>query len=136
MEVADYMFRNDKLFELFGVEILEVREGYAKVRMVVEERHLNAANVCHGGVIFSLADLAFALASNSHGKLALALDVSISYLKAALPGDELTAEAREVYLGKRTAAYIMEVRRGRELIAVAKGRVYRTDSYFPSSPPK
>ncbi len=131
-EVKEYMYKNDRLFELLGVRILEMKEGYAKVEMVVKDEHLNAANVCHGGVIFSLADLAFALASNSHGKLALAIEVSITYMKAAVEGDKLIAEAKEVNLGNKTATYLMEVKNSsNELIALAKGTVYRANKDFP-----
>ncbi len=109
-----------------------MKEGYAKVEMVVKDEHLNAAHVCHGGIIFSLADLAFALASNSHGKLALAIEVGITYMKAALEGEKLVAEAKEVNLGNRTATYLMEVRNSKnELLALAKGTVYRMDREFP-----
>ncbi|WP_081423284.1 MULTISPECIES: hydroxyphenylacetyl-CoA thioesterase PaaI [Archaeoglobus] len=130
--VKDYMYKNDKLFELLDARILEMKEGYAKVEMVVKKEHLNAANVCHGGIIFSLADLAFALASNSHGKLALAIEVSITYMKAAYEGEKLVAEAKEVNLGNKTATYLMEVKNSaNKLIALAKGTVYRVNEDFP-----
>ncbi|MBO8180216.1 MAG: hydroxyphenylacetyl-CoA thioesterase PaaI [Archaeoglobus sp.] len=131
-KVREYMYKNDKLFELLGARILEMKEGYAKVEMVVKDEHLNAAKVCHGGIIFSIADLAFALASNSHGKIALAIEVSITYMKAAFEGEKLAAEAKEVNLGNRTATYLMEVRNSKnELVALAKGTVYRMDKEFP-----
>jgi len=131
-KVREYMYKNDRLFELLGVSILEMKEGYAKVEMVVKEEHLNAAKVCHGGILFSLADLAFALASNSHGKLALAIEVSITYMRPAFEGEKLIAEAKEVNLGKRTATYLMEVRNSKnELVALAKGTVYRMEKDFP-----
>lgn len=82
-------------------------------------------------MIFTLADLAFAIASNSHGKVALALDVSISYLKAVNLGDVIYAEAKEEHLGNRTATYIMRVFRGSgEQVALLKGTVYRFDREF------
>ncbi|WP_456330314.1 hydroxyphenylacetyl-CoA thioesterase PaaI [Archaeoglobus sp.] len=131
-KVREYMYKNDRLFELLGASIVDMKEGYAKVEMVVKEEHLNAAKVCHGGILFSLADLAFALASNSHGKLALAIEVSITYMKATFEGEKLIAEAKEVNLGNRTATYLMEVRNSKdELIALAKGTVYRIDKEFP-----
>ncbi len=129
--VREYIERNDRLVGLLGVNIEEVREGYARVSLKVQERHMNAAGVCQGGVIFTLADLAFALASNSHGVVALGMDVSISYLRSALLGDVLTAEAVEEYLGKRTAAYVITVRnQNGEKIALAKSLAYR----FPDRP--
>lgn len=131
-KVREYMFKNDRLFSLLGARILEMDEGYAKVELTVKEEHLNAAGVCHGGVIFSLADLAFALASNSHGKLALAIEVSITFMRSVSAGERIVAEAREVNLGKRTATYLMEVRNSENsLIALAKGTVYRLEKDFP-----
>lgn len=126
--VIDYIRKNDKLFDFLEAEILEVREGFAKIEMVVKEKHLNAAKICHGAVIFGLADLAFGVASNFRGKLALAIDVSISYLKPAKLGEKIVAEAREIHCGKNIASYLTEVRNSKgELLAVAKGTVFRTD---------
>lgn len=131
-KVKEYISRGDRLVDLLGAEVLEVSPGYARVALTVENKHLNAAEVCHGGVLFSLSDLAFALASNSHGLTALALEVSISFLRAARVGERIVAEAREEHLGKRTATYIMTVRNARgEKIAITKGTVYRFDKPFP-----
>jgi len=131
-KVGEYISGRDRLKRLLGAEVLEVSPGYAKVALTVEDKHLNAADVCHGGVLFSLSDLAFALASNSHGYLALALEVSMSFLRAVSSGERIVAEAREEHLGKRTATYVMTVtdERGRK-IALTKGTVYRFDKAFP-----
>ncbi len=130
--VKEYLSRNDRLVGLLGARVEEVSPGYAKVALTVGEGHLNAADVCHGGVLFTLADLAFALASNSHGQMALALEVSFSFLKAAVEGDEVVAQAREVHLGKRTATYLVEViRQGDEKVALMKGTVFRFNRPFP-----
>lgn len=127
----EHMEKKDRLFSLLGAKVVEVSAGYAKVALKVQEKHLNALNVCQGGVIFTLADLAFALASNSHGKVAVALDVSITYLKSVLEGEEIFAEAREVHLGNRTATYIMTVKNSREeMVAIAKGTVFRIEKPF------
>ncbi|MDI9646277.1 MAG: hotdog fold thioesterase [Archaeoglobales archaeon] len=127
----EYMEKNDRLFSLLGAKIVEVSAGYAKVALKVQEKHLNALNVCQGGVIFTLADLAFALASNSHGKVAVALDVSITYLKSVLEGEDIFAEAREIHLGNRTATYIMTVKNSKEeIVAIAKGTVFRIERPF------
>lgn len=126
------MGRYDRLVELFGITIEDVGRGYAKVSMKVEERHLNAAEVCHGGAIFSLADLAFALASNSHGTVALGIEASISYCRAATEGERLTAEATEEYLGKKTATYTIRVKnQDSKPVAVMKGTVFRFNEGFP-----
>jgi len=131
-KVEEYIAGRDRLMGLLGAEVLEVSPGYAKVALTVEDKHLNAAEVCHGGVLFSLSDLAFALASNSHGHLALALEVSMSFLRAVSSGERIVAEAKEEHLGKRTATYIMTVtdKEGKK-IALTKGTVYRFDKPFP-----
>ncbi|MCS7121599.1 MAG: hotdog fold thioesterase [Archaeoglobaceae archaeon] len=127
MDVVKYIRENDRLFDLLEVEILEVGKNFAKVGMVVKDEHLNAAKVCHGAVIFALADLAFGLASNSCGKLALTIDVSISYFRTVNLGDKIVAEAKEVYSGNKTATYIIEVKRGDEIVALAKGTVFKIE---------
>ncbi len=130
--VKNYLGKHDRLIGLLGAQIEEVKPGYAKVALTVEDKHLNAANVCHGGVLFTLADLAFALASNSHGQTALALEVSFSFLKAAVVGDQIVAQAREVHLGRRTATYLIEItRQGDEKVALMKGTVFRFERPFP-----
>jgi len=131
-KVKEYIAGRDRLVDLLGAEVLEVSPGYAKVALRVEDKHLNAAEVCHGGVLFSLSDLAFALASNSHGNLALALEVSMSFLRAVSSGERIVAEAKEEHLGKRTATYIMTVTDGKgRKIALTKGTVYRFEKPFP-----
>jgi acyl-CoA thioesterase len=115
----------DRLAELLGVELLELSPGQARVRLRLDQRHLNGAGLVHGGVIFSLADIAFAAASNAHGTLALALDVHISFVKAKTAGT-LTAVAREVALSARIGTYAIEVRdEAQELVALFHGTAYR-----------
>jgi acyl-CoA thioesterase len=115
----------DHLAATLGMELVEVAPGQAEVRMPVDQRHRNGAGIVHGGAIFSLADVAFAAASNAHGTLALALDVSISFVKAATTG-VLTARAEELSLGPRTGVYGVRVTdQSGELIALFQGTVYR-----------
>lgn len=128
--VADHIFKNDRLFEFLEAEVLEVNYGRASVGMVVKERHLNAAGVCQGGVIFTLSDLAFAIASNSYGKLALAIDSSIKYMRSALLGDRLIARAREIGRTKRLGFYVVEVERNGEIVAYFEGTVFIFDREF------
>jgi acyl-CoA thioesterase len=99
----------DRLIGLFGMHVDEVEPGRAVVSMMVTERHVNAANVCHGATMFALADVAFALACNSHGDLALAVDMSISFLRAVPPGRRITATCTERHRGKRLGSYHIEV---------------------------
>jgi acyl-CoA thioesterase len=82
MEVVKNFFKNDRFAEHLGIELLEVSKGQAKAKMEIKDHHLNGVNIAHGGAIFSLADLAFAVASNSHKTIALAINANISFLKA------------------------------------------------------
>jgi acyl-CoA thioesterase len=121
-------FQNDRFAAHNGIELLDAGAGWAKAQMSVRDHHLNAANVVHGGALFTLADLVFAVASNSHGRLALGISVSISYLKAAR-GPLLTAEAKEVSCNSKLATYTLEVRDATgDLVALAQGTVFRKDT--------
>lgn len=89
-------FSNDNFTRYIGATLTEVSEGYAKATMVVKEESLNAYGICQGGALFSLADLAFAAAVNSHGVSTVTTGASITYVKSGQLGDTLTAEAREL----------------------------------------
>lgn len=124
-ETAKKLFANDRYAALTGVEIVEAGIGYCKARMTIENKHMNAANVVQGGAIFTLADLAFAVASNSHGQLALAINVNISFLKAASAG-MLYAVATEVKEPGKLGAYdVLVSDEGGDIIARFNGMVYR-----------
>ena len=125
MEAIWDFFKNDRFAEHNGIELLEIAEGRAKAKMVIEDRHLNGVNVVHGGAIFTLADLAFAAASNSHGTVAVAINASIWFVKAGRKGT-LFAEAREVSRNPKLATYSIEVTDDAgEIIATFEGMVYR-----------
>ena len=118
-------FKNDRFAADAGIVIIEAGPGYCKAKMEIEEKHLNAANVVQGGAIFTLADLAFAVAANSRGQLALAVNVNISFLKGKSSGT-LFAIATEVADPKRIGAYDVLVTDERdEVIARFNGLVYR-----------
>jgi acyl-CoA thioesterase len=132
-EVRKLIEEKDRVLQLFGMEILSMKEGESVVRMKVGEEHLMAAGYCHGGAIFSLADVAFALACNSHGTLSLALDMSISFLRSVKPGAVLTASCRERYLGKSTGCYDIEVsNEGGELVSFLKATAFRKNVPVPT----
>ncbi len=125
MEAIREFSRNDKFAEHVGVELIEVSEGSAKAKMEIGERHLNGMGVVHGAAIFSLADAVFAVASNSHGTIAMAINVSISYLKAVAQGT-LYAQAQELSLNPKLASYTIRITNEEdELIAIFQGMVYR-----------
>ncbi len=105
--------------------MIEIREGYALARMPVKPFHLNGAGIVHGAAIFTLGDLAFAAASNSRGSVAVGINVSISYMKAAVSG-ELRAEAVEEITSNRLGQYTVRITEETGgLIAVMSGMVYR-----------
>jgi len=108
-----------------GMTITEVREGYAKAEMELQPYHLNGAHTVHGGALFTLADFAFAVASNSKGQLALSINSSISIFKGAQKG-KVIAEAREVSHSPKLASFEATVRNeAGDLLATFQGMVYR-----------
>lgn len=126
-ETAKKYFTQDRFAALAGIEIVEARLGYCLAKMKIGNNHLNAANVVQGGAIFTLADLAFAVASNSHGQLALAINVNISFLQSVSSGT-LSAVAREVTEPKQLGAYDVLVFDEHEtIVARFNGMVYRKD---------
>jgi acyl-CoA thioesterase len=121
----------DPFARFMGIELLELREGYSKVTFTVAEHMLNFHGIPHGGAIFSLADAAFAAASNSYGQTAVALNVNVSFLVAVSVGARLYAEATEESLGRRTALYRLAVTtEDGALVALCHGTVYRKKEHF------
>jgi acyl-CoA thioesterase len=119
---------------LLGMEIVEVGNGFARVRMRANAEFENIFGYIHGGALFSLIDEAFQLACNSHGSVAVALNVSITYMTAAKPGATLEAQAKETHRTRKTASYICELRNTDtgELIATAQALAYRTGREIPA----
>jgi acyl-CoA thioesterase len=124
--------REDPFAAHLGAEIEVIEPGYSRVSMTVTEEMLNFHGMAHGGIVFSLGDIAFAAAGNSHGQTAVALNVSISFLKATKAGDQLIAEAKEQHLGGRTALYEITVteRESGHLVAKSQAMVYRKREWF------
>ncbi len=128
---AREIFANDRYAALTGIQIIKAGKGYCKSRLKIEDKHLNGANVVQGGAIFTLADLTFAVASNSHGQLAFALNANISFLASKSEGI-LYAEATEVNSPKRVNAYdVLVTDELGEIIAKFNGIVYRKKQPFP-----
>ena len=121
----------DPYAKFLGIQIERVEEGEAAVSISVEEHLLNFHGAANGGMIFSLADVAFAIASNSYGQTSVGINVSINYMKAAMLGDFLTATAQEVSRNPKLAVYRLTVHNQKnEIIAVADGMVYRKKEQF------
>jgi acyl-CoA thioesterase len=91
MDKIREFFKRDKFAELAGIELLDVSPGRAKAKMTIGPQHLNGVDIVHGGAVFTLADLVFAAASNSHGTVAVAINASISFIKASSAGTTLVA---------------------------------------------
>ncbi len=125
MDILKKFVEKDSFARHLGVEMLEYSPGKAKARMELKSHHLNSAGTVHGGAVFSLADAVFSVASNSHGTLAMAINVSISFFKAAKSGT-LLAEGREVSLNPKLATYLIDVKdEAGNAIALFQGTVYR-----------
>lgn len=116
---------SDPYMRLLGLEVRHLGPGQAVLAGCVQAQHLNIHGYGHGGFIYSLADAAFALASNSHGVPAVALATHLEHFKAVREGDVLEAHAREENLGRRTATYRIEIRRNTDLVALFTGTVFR-----------
>jgi acyl-CoA thioesterase len=126
-EIKQFFSSHDLFAGHTGIELLEMAPGRARASMAVRPFHFNSAKTVHGGAIFTLADFAFAAAANSHGRLSLGINTSISFVKAATAGT-LYAEARELSRNSKLATYAVEVTDDSgELIAVFQGVVYRKD---------
>jgi len=125
--VVGHMMENDFFSQWMGVEVLEVREGYSRIRMTIRKEMVNGFGIVHGGLPFSLADSAFAFACNNRNNLSVALDVTITFMKAVNVGDVLTAEAEEIHNGRSTGVYLIHVTNQRsEQVALFKGTCFRT----------
>jgi len=124
--------KNEPYAKMLGLELVKVERGYAQIRMIFGESHHNIYGRCHGGAIFSLMDEAFQIASNSSGKIEIALNVNVSYMKAPREGDVLTAEAKLVDSSRRISHFLIEVRNAEgELMAVCQAMAYRRDDPLP-----
>lgn len=130
MTIRDF-FRNDAFAATAGVELLEVGKGYARARMEIRPMHLNGGGVCQGGALFTLADLAFAVATNSQARLTLSISSEIHIFKSERAGF-LYAEAREIFSHNRLSNCEVKITNERdELIATFNGTGYRKDVTLP-----
>lgn len=126
--VIDRLYQRDNFSQWMGIRILEVKEGYSRIEMLLRSEMMNGFGIAHGGITFALADSAFAFACNSDGKVTVALDVSISFPKPGKAGDLLTAEAKLVNATNRTGLYLIEVRnQHNQIVALFKGTCYKTE---------
>jgi len=127
-EVVSHMMKNDLFSQWLGIEVLDIREGYSKIKMTVRNEMINGFGIVHGGIAFALSDSAFAFACNNRNVLSVALDTSINFTRPVHVGDELTAEAKELHNGKSTGLYHITVTNQKDhIVALFKGTCFRTN---------
>jgi len=130
--VVSSMMAKDAYSQWLGMEVLEVRPRAATVRMTVRADMVNGFGVCHGGVPFALADSALAFASNTHGRITVSIENTITYPRRISVGDVLTASAEEESATTRLGFFRVTVRRSDEVVALFRGTVYDTNhAFFP-----
>ena len=124
--IIKFIEENDRIKSLFNIEIIHAEIGSVITKMVVQERMLNAANICHGGALFSFADYTFALISNIYGNIALAISANINFTNPAYLGDILIATGEELNRTKSTGLYKIKIERenDKKLIAFFTGEVF------------
>ena len=126
-KTLDFFRQNDQFARHCGIELLDAKPGWSQVKMEIQPFHFNGAKTVHGGAIFTLADFAFAVAANSQGQLALAINTSTSFVKAAFAGT-LYGEAEELSVNRRLGTYQVRITdEQQQLIAQFTGTAYRKD---------
>ena len=120
------MLGQDPFSTWMGIEILECEIGRCKLGMTIRKDMLNSMGKAHGAISYTLADTAFGFAANSHGKYAVSIETSINHIEALNEGDYLIAESVIEKVNNKLGFNIIEVKRGKELVALFKGVVYRT----------
>lgn len=126
LDIPYKMLSQDAFSQWLGIEILECEVGRVKVGMIIRKEMLNGFQKAHGGISFSLADTAFAFAANTYGKQALSVETSINHIEALHEGDYITAESVIEKKNNKLGFNIIEVKKGKKLVALFKGVVYRT----------
>jgi len=133
--VKEAIFREvekEPFAQKFGLKLIDLKEGYSKVEMNFTPDMENFLGMAHGGALFALIDEAFETASNSHGTVAVALNMNITYVSPPSPGSKLIAEAQEFSRTKKTASYDIRVFDvGKNLIAFCQALVYRKETPLP-----
>ena len=132
-KIVNKMFDQDAFSQWLGIEIVDVSEGYCKLKLTVREEMLNGFHIAHGGIAYSLADSALAFASNSNGKKSLSVETSISHTISVKDGDKLTATTEELSISDKIGIYHITItNQENQEVAFFKGTVYRTSKNWPS----
>ena len=132
MTLQERLNNDDRFAKSIGAQLTTVREGYACAELSIEERHLNGAGVCQGGVMYTLADLAFAAVANSHGILSLGISNTITFIKSAQLGERLKAECLEQVNHHRLPYCDIKISNEQgEILAMMTGLGYRMKQEIP-----
>ena len=134
-KVVDKMMSGDAFSQWLGIEVLEISEGFCKLKMTVRDEMTNGFNIAHGGIAYSLADSALAFAANSYGIQSLSIETSISHTKKVMSGDTLIAATQEVSKNDKNAVYNISITNQDNLeVAHFKGTVFHTGKeWFPEN---
>jgi acyl-CoA thioesterase len=130
-KVIRHMVEKDEFSRWLGIEIVEIKPGYSKIKMKVRKEMLNGFGITHGGITFSLADSALAFASNNYGRIAVALETNLAFPKPVHEHDELIAEAVEQGKSNNIGIYNVTVTNQDNVkVGIFRGTVYRTKKEF------
>ena len=134
-KVVDKMISGDAFSQWLGIEVLEITEGFCKLKMTVRDEMTNGFNIAHGGIAYSLADSCLAFAANADGIQAVSIETSISHTKKVASGDTLIATSKEMNKSSKTTLYYITITNQDNLeVAHFKGTVYRTGKeWFPEN---
>jgi acyl-CoA thioesterase len=122
------MMAQDLFSQWMGVEIIEVGDGFCTISAKIRPEMVNGFGICHGGMTFSIADTAFAFASNSRGRHAVSIETAISHATAVKVDDVITARAVETHLSSRLGRYdVTLVNQENMVVAIFHGTVFRTE---------
>jgi acyl-CoA thioesterase len=128
-QIVDEMMSKDLFSQWLGIERLEEREGYCRLRMTLRPEMCNGFGITHGGVTYSFADSAFAFASNSVGRHAVSIETSMSHIRPLRAGDVIIATAEQKSVSNRLGIYDVRVEKENgELVALFKGTVFRKET--------
>ena len=125
--VFDKMMQHDHCSQWLGIEAVDIKKGYCKIKMQVRKEMLNGYGILHGGIAFTFADSAFAFASNSYGRVSVSINGNMIYSKSAKEGDIIFAEAKVLNLTHRTADFDVNVlNEDGDIYYYFRGTVYRS----------
>ena len=125
--VVDKMINNDAFSKWLGIEVIEIKKGFCKLKMTIREEMTNGFGIAHGGISYSLADSALAFADNSDGIQSLSIETTISHIKKVETGDILIATTKEINKEEKYSNYSISISNQKNIeVAQFEGKVYRT----------